>query len=69
MQALLEIDRGLRVAQQSVPRLERLHKEKMEKMKDEAIGELSKTTAPCTLPLKMCFGVSKISLQLEAAVA
>lgn len=39
MKTLLEIDPGLKLARDGAPRLEKLHKEKMEKMKDEAIGE------------------------------
>lgn len=41
MKMLLEIDPNLKVAREGAPRLEKLHKEKMEKMKDEAIGEHS----------------------------
>lgn len=41
MKMLLEIDPNLKVAREGAPRLEKLHKEKMDKMKDEAIGEHS----------------------------
>lgn len=36
---LLKLDPGLRLAKESVPRLEKLHHDKNEKMKEEAIGE------------------------------
>ncbi|CAM9141046.1 unnamed protein product, partial [Scytosiphon promiscuus] len=38
--ALVEIDPSLRLAKESVPRLEKLHNDKNEKMKEEALGEL-----------------------------
>lgn len=41
MKTLLEIDPNMKVAREGVPRLEKLHAEKMEKMKDEAVGEHS----------------------------
>ncbi|CAM9475806.1 unnamed protein product [Pylaiella littoralis] len=37
---LLEIDPGLRLAKESVPRLEKLQNDKNERMKEEAIGKL-----------------------------
>lgn len=39
VRAVLEIEPGNKLAKESCPRLENLHKEKMDKMKDEAVGE------------------------------
>ncbi|CAN0472643.1 unnamed protein product, partial [Ectocarpus sp. 8 AP-2014] len=36
----LKLDPSLRLAKESVPRLEKLHNDKNEKMKEEAIGKL-----------------------------
>lgn len=38
---VLEIEPGNKLAKESAPRLEKLQKEKMEAMKDEALGEIS----------------------------
>lgn len=43
---LLKLDPSLRLAKESVPRLEKLHNDKNEKMKEEAIGESFSVNAP-----------------------
>lgn len=40
VKAVLEIEPGNKLANESAPRLEKLQKEKMEAMKDEALGEI-----------------------------
>lgn len=53
---LLEIDPGLRLAKESVPRLEKLQNDKNELMKEEAIGEFCRTEVPTeSAQLKMSY--------------
>lgn len=43
---VLEIDPSLRLAKESVPRLEKLQNDKNERMKEEAIGEFHRRRVP-----------------------